>query len=256
MPGSDLIQSVLNSNGSLDSFTLAFWNSNGFDCGVPDNTVLQNVTDKGGKITLSFGGAAGCASPTGINNSGGEPALAVAQQSGTAEQLMELYLQPITTYNIQSVDFDIENNYETDVLSYTLRNAAIALLQKKLNIKVSFTVPGNFDAVDMIKDALNQGVTIDTINLMCMDWGNSVDMVSASINCLQNAHNIFPNLNFGYIPLIGKDDQGINTYTLQNHKDVISQIQNQKMTYITLFSYWCLNIDPNNSYLQAYSVLM
>ena len=252
MPGSELMTAAMQNVSFKPSFTLAFWNSNGWDSGNPDQNVLSAVRNNGGSLTISYGGAAGCSSPTGENNSGGEPALL----GGTPQQVMQRYLQPIQQYGFNYADFDIEGGYENDSSTYTLRNASIALLQKQLpNLKVSFTVPGSLDCVNMIQDALNQGVKIDTVNLMVMDYYQPTDLVSAAIQNLQNAHNKFPSLNLGVIPLLGVNDDKINTYTLQNHKDLISQIQSLGMTYVTVFSFWALNIDTNFQYLQAYSAV-
>lgn len=249
--GSELILNAMNSVSFKVAFTLAFWNSNGWDCGDPDPNVLNNVINNGGQIIISFGGSAGCSSSTGINGSGGEPALS----GGTPQQVMQRYLQPLKQYNVHYADFDIEGNYETDVSSYQLRNSAIVLLQQQIpGLKVSFTVPGNFGAVNMIKDALNKGVQIDCIRLMAMDWCAQVDMVSTAINCITSAHSQFPNMNFGYIPLLGLDDQSINTYTLQNHQNIINQLKN--LPYVTTLSYWELHLDSNFTYLQAYKSLL
>ena len=251
MPGSNLIQQALwNVTSFKPSFTIAFWNSNGWDCGYPDKNILNEVIKNGGNLTVSFGGAAGCASPNGINNSGGEPALL----GGSIYDIKERYAKPIREYNFNYADFDIEGIYDSDYNTYSKRNDAIVLLQKEFpNLKISFTVAGHLDSsVNMLNDALNKGVKIDTLNLMTMNYGYYTNLVNPCLENLEKAHKKFPNLNIGFIPLLGLDDQKINTYTLQNHKDIISQIKSRNMTYVTLFSYWCVNIDNNFEYLKEY----
>lgn len=251
MPGSNLMQNAIWNLSFKPSFTIAFWNSNGWDCGNPDSNVMAEVRKNGGELTISFGGAAGCESATGINNSGGEPALA----GGSPVEIMRRYADPIRRYNFNYADFDIEGKFNSDYKTYSLRNSAIVLLQKEFpNLKVSFTVMGWIDpSVDMIKDAMNKGVKIDALNLMCMNYGPPQDLVPACLNSLEIAHKIFPILNIGFIPLLGLDDPKINTYTIQNHKDILWQIKSRNMTYVKTFSYWCLNIDNNLNYLKEYA---
>lgn len=250
---SGMIQSALSSVTSFKpSFTFCFWNANGWDCGDPSTSDLSSVVNNGGKIMISFGGAAGCASQTGINNSGGELGL----QGYSAQQLMQSYLKPIQQYNFTYADFDIEAGIEMDSSTYSVRNDALVLLQQQMpSLKISFTVAGNLGAQPMIQDAINKGLKIDCLRLMLMDYMVQVDLVSTCIQNLQQAHTMFPNLNLGFIPLLGLDDQSINTYTLANHQQIISQIKSNNMSYVNTFSYWELHGDPNFEYLQAYSVV-
>lgn len=254
MPGSNLMQNAIWNLPFKPSFTIAFWNSKGWDCGDPDVNIMAEVRKNGGELTISFGGAAGCESATGVRGSGGEPALA----GGTPYEIMKRYADPIKRYNFNYADFDIEGKFNEDYNTYSLRNQAIVLLQKEFpNLKISFTVMGWIDpSVNMIKDALNRGVKIDSLNLMTMNYGPPQDLVQPCLNSLEIAHKIFPTLNIGFIPLLGLDDPKINTYTLQNHRQILSTIKTKNMSYVKTFSYWCLNIDDNLKYLREYAPLV
>jgi len=253
MPGSNVIRSAI---GSVKPYplniTLAFWNNNNWDSGEPDATLISVIRSNGGDCTVSFGGYSGC-----IYNQ--EPALL----GGTVADVVQRYSVPISKYNFAYADFDIEMGKEHDVKSYQLRNSAIVSLQQKYpNLKISFTIPadGNgFYCQDMLIDALNRGVKIDTVRVMLMDFGQSVNMVSTCISGLQKSKAILDsiglsNVKLGFIPLLLIDDNNINTYTLQNHNDILSQIRNNKMSYVQCYSYWELAIDQKQtfSFLKSY----
>lgn len=253
MPGSNVIRSAIATVKPYPlNITLAFWNNNNWDSGDPDATLVTDVRSNGGDCTVSFGGYSGC-----VNNQ--EPALI----GGTTLDVMQRYSLPISKYNFTYADFDIEMGKENDVQSYQLRNSAIVLLQQKYpNLKISFTIPADengFYCQNMLIDALTRGVKIDTVRLMLMDFGRPVNMVLSCISGLQKSKSILnsiglSNVKVGFIPLLMIDDNNINTYTLQNHNDILNQIKINKMTYVQCYSYWELAIDQkqNFAFLKSY----
>jgi len=251
MPGSDTMRAAIAAVKPYPiNFTLAFWNNGNWDSGNPDSTLISDIRNNGGDICISFGGASGCE-----NNQ--EPALL----GGTVQQVMQRYLVPIKQYNCKYIDLDIEGGKESDTNSYQLRNSALVLVQQQVpNLKISFTIAADQNGIysqNMLKDAIGKGIRIDTIRLMLMDFGSSMNLVSACISGLQKSYSQLSSIGqfkIGFIPLLLKDDQGINTYTLQNHKDILSQIKTNKMTYVQCFSYWELAIDQgqNFNFLKSY----
>lgn len=253
MPGSETIQNAMNAIPSYPlSVTFAFWNNGNWDSGEPSNEIIAKIRKNNGDCTISFGGYSGCKDLK-------EPGL----MGGSVQEIMQRYLDPIKKYSFLYADFDIEGHKEHDVGTYAPRNAAIALLQKQVpNLKVSFTVPADANGIycqKMLSDAASKGVVIDTVRIMAMEFGYKVDMVSTCITGLGNTYNQLKaiglvNVKLGFIPLLMTEGSGMNTYTLQNHQDILAQIKSKNMNYVQTFSYWELARDKeqNFNFLKAY----
>ncbi|WP_149184705.1 cellulose binding domain-containing protein [Streptomyces sp. TRM49041] len=117
---------------------------------------------KGGDVRVSFGGAAG--RELGLN-------------CATAAELAAAYGKVIDRYELTKVDFDIEGAALPDRTANTRRAQAIAQLQKAHpDLNVSFTLPVMPEGltqpgVDLLADARTNGVRIDAVNIMAMDYG-------------------------------------------------------------------------------------
>ena len=165
----------------ITNFTLAFvlasnegigwqgWGGIDDDTLFNGTTILEHVQDiqaAGGNITISFGGAAGT-----------EAALAAT----SASQLQAQYQSVIDRYGIDSIDFDIEGAAVANQNSLVLRDQAIAGLQAaNPDLKVSFTLPVlptglTADGLHVLQQAMADGVRVDMVNIMTMDYGTSVD---------------------------------------------------------------------------------
>ncbi|MFF9043376.1 cellulose binding domain-containing protein [Streptomyces parvulus] len=156
----------------VKDYTLAFVTDGG-GCtpkwgGVTDlasDAVAQQIgalRARGGDVRVSFGGASGselgttCTSP---------------------EALAAAYGKVVDAYDLTKVDFDVEGGALPDTAANTRRARAVAALQKEHpGLDVSFTLPvmpeGLTQAgVDLLADAKENGVDIDTVNIMAMDYG-------------------------------------------------------------------------------------
>ncbi|GAA2799383.1 glycoside hydrolase family 18 protein [Streptomyces showdoensis] len=117
---------------------------------------------KGGDVRVSFGGAAG-------------HELALNCSSSTA--LAAAYGKAVDQYGLTKVDFDIEGAALPDTAANTRRSQAIAQLQKSHpGLNVSFTLPVMPEGltqpgVDLLADAKRNGVRVDAVNIMAMDYG-------------------------------------------------------------------------------------
>ncbi|MEU9999655.1 cellulose binding domain-containing protein [Streptomyces sp. NPDC050848] len=129
---------------------------------------------KGGDVRVSFGGAAGH-----------ELALNCADSA----DLAAAYGKVVDRYKLTKVDFDIEGAALPDTAANTRRSQAIAQLQKAHpGLNVSFTLPVMPEGltqpgVDLLADAKRNGVRVDAVNVMAMDYGPaySADMGTYAI---------------------------------------------------------------------------
>ncbi|MER6994838.1 cellulose binding domain-containing protein [Streptomyces sp. NPDC000410] len=156
----------------VKDFTLAFITSGG-GCAPLWGGVTDLASDKvaaqtaalrakGGDVRVSFGGAAG---------------RELALNCSSAGELAKAYGKVIDHYKLTKVDFDIEGAALPDTAANTRRSQAIAQLQKEHpGLDVSFTLPVMPEGltqpgVDLLADARKNGVRIDAVNIMAMDYG-------------------------------------------------------------------------------------
>ncbi|MFF1683699.1 MULTISPECIES: cellulose binding domain-containing protein [unclassified Streptomyces] len=158
----------------VKEYNLAFVTSGG-SCtpkwgGVTDlgsDEVAAQIGDlraAGGDVRVSFGGASGTE---------------LAQACSSASDLAAAYQKVIDQFKLTKVDFDVEGGALPDTAANTKRAQAIATLQKNNpNLNVSFTLPVmpeglTSDGVNFLKNAKENGVSADLVNIMAMDYGAS-----------------------------------------------------------------------------------
>ncbi|MFD4025715.1 cellulose binding domain-containing protein [Streptomyces sp. NPDC058576] len=169
-PAYDLLDTV--EQTGVKEFHLAFITSGG-GCaplwggvtGLGDDQVAQQIAalrGKGGDVRVSFGGAAGAE---------------LALNCSSADDLAAAYGKVVDAYDLTKVDFDIEGAALPDAAANTRRSQAIAQLQKKYpDLDVAFTLPVMPEGltqpgVDLLADAEKNGVRVDAVNIMAMDYG-------------------------------------------------------------------------------------
>ncbi|MFF8604483.1 cellulose binding domain-containing protein [Streptomyces sp. NPDC015346] len=117
---------------------------------------------RGGDVRVSFGGAAGHE---------------LALNCPTSAALAAAYGKVVDQYGLTKVDFDVEGAALPDTAANTRRSQAIAQLQKSHpGLNVSFTLPVMPEGltqpgVDLLADAKKNGVRVDAVNIMAMDYG-------------------------------------------------------------------------------------
>ncbi|MBG0855009.1 cellulose binding domain-containing protein [Streptomyces spinoverrucosus] len=117
---------------------------------------------KGGDVRVSFGGAAGSE---------------LATACSSADALAAAYGKVVDAYDLTKVDFDVEGGALPNTAANTRRAQAIAELQRQHpDLDVSFTLPVmpeglTQDGVNLLADAKKNGVDINTVNIMAMDYG-------------------------------------------------------------------------------------
>jgi chitinase len=243
----------------IENFTLAFvlasgngigWQGTGTisqDTLVNGTTILQQVQAvqaAGGDITISFGGAAGQ-----------EPALTAT----SAHTLQAEYQSVIDRYHVNSLDFDIEGAAVQDQHSITLRDQALAGLEKaNPNLHVSFTLPVLptglvASGLNVLQSAKQDGVRVDVVNIMTMDYGTSVDnngqMGLNAINAIkateQQISNLGMNSKIGVTPMIGVNDIASEVFKLTDAQALENYAQSDPN--VARVSMWSVARDNGNS---------
>ncbi|MET9519433.1 cellulose binding domain-containing protein [Streptomyces sp. NPDC002994] len=171
-PAYDLVDTATKTG--VKEFNLAFITSGG-SCaplwggvtGLTSDKVAGQIgalRAKGGDVRVSFGGAAGTE---------------LALNCSSADELAAAYGKVVDAYKLTKVDFDVEGAALPDTAANTRRAQAIAQLQKKYpGLDVSFTLPVmpeglTQQGVDLVADAKKNGVKINAVNIMAMDYGPS-----------------------------------------------------------------------------------
>ncbi len=169
-PAYDLLDTAARTG--VKEFHLAFITSGG-GCAPLWGGVTDLASDKvaaqigalraeGGDVRVSFGGAAGHE---------------LALNCATVDDLAAAYGKVIDHYRLTKVDFDIEGAALPDTAANARRAQAIARLQKSHpGLDVAFTLPVMPEGltqpgVALLADAKKNGVRIDAVNIMAMDYG-------------------------------------------------------------------------------------
>jgi chitinase len=244
----------------IENFTLAFmlsspqgigWQGQGAitdDTLVNGTTILsqvQAVQAAGGNVTISFGGAAG------------QEAALTAPNAGV---LQAEYQSVIDRYHISSIDFDIEGAAEQDQASLAMRDKAIVGLEAaNPGLKVSFTLPVLPTGLDasglaVLQAAKRDGVRIDLVNMMTMDYGSDVDnngqMGFDAIQAAQATERQLDSLGMtntkiGITPMIGVNDISSEVFTLADANALLNFAKSDPR--VSELSMWSVARDNGNS---------
>ncbi|WP_218010428.1 chitinase [Actinomadura chibensis] len=230
----------------VKAFTLAFVTAGG-GCtpkwgGVTDlnaNPVANQANAlraAGGDIRISFGGA-----------SGSELGLACT----SADALAAAYDKVVTAFDLKRADFDIEGAALPDTAANTRRAQAIAALQKRHpDLRVSFTLPvlptGLTQAgVDLVANAKAQGVAIDAVNIMAMDYGppssamgdlavQAATSTEAQLRGVLGVRSAWSRL--AVTPMIGVNDVVTETFTLADAARVAAFASAKGLAWTAMWS--------------------
>ena len=212
-------------------------------------TQIANLRKVGGDVLISFGGADGTE---------------LGDACTTLDGLQAAYQAVITKYDLKWMDFDIESGAESRTADIDRRNKAIKNLQAaNPGLKVSYTLgvdPTGLpnDQRNVLMNAQTNGVHVDTVNIMAMDYGScNIDMGMAAISAAQGTHgqiqNIGSNSNVGVTPMIGVNDTSCEDFTTANAMALLTYAQNND--YINLLAFWAISADQNHDYLNIFKAL-
>ena len=215
---------------------------------------ITQLRAAGGDIMISFGGQANQ-----------ELAFACDDEA----KLAAAYRAVIERYDVQSIDFDIENGDISDGPSIERRAAAIATVQKERvaaghQLAVWVTLPvettGLTDhGVALVRSTIKGGVDLAGINVMTMDFGDAAhpttDMLAATKAALQASVTQIAAAyasqgisldesqrwsHLGATPMIGQNDVDGEVFTIDDAKGLAAFARAKGLGRV---STWSLNRD-------------
>lgn len=237
-------------------FTLAFILSNGgcvpgwggigsiendtLPNGTSMQTVIQSVRAAGAEVIISFGGAFGTE---------------LAQSCTDVTSLQAAYQAVIDRYNAKMLDFDVEGAAVADQASITRRNQALVKLKAaNPGLVISYTLPvlptGLVDTgVNILRSAKADGLNLDLVNVMAMDYGTAVDNGGQmGLDAMQAAGNTHQQIlaagltaTVGVIPMIGVNDTAREVFQLSDAQALVAFANAN--SFITRLSMWSVARD-------------
>ncbi len=213
---------------------------------------IDAVRADGGDVRVSFGGENGSEL---AQTCTGVPALTAAYQGVVDE------------YALDRIDFDIEGAAVADHASVDRRSAALAAVQaaqraKGRDLKVSLTLPVlpsglTADGVYILRSARNAGLTVTTVNVMAMDFGDSEapnpsgGMGAYAIQAAQSTRAqiaaVWTTLTtaqtwamVGVTPMIGQNDQADEVFGLSDASRLISFAE---QNHLSELGFWAVTRD-------------
>ena len=230
----------------VSTFTLAFITSGG-GCtpawggvtGLDANPVANQAAAlraAGGDIRISFGGASGSELGTACTDAG---------------SLAAAYDKVVTAFDLKEADFDIEGAALPNTAANTRRAKAIAALQKKHpDLKVSFTLPVlptglTPDGANLVSNAKANGVAIDAVNIMAMDYGPpssamgdlAIQAATSTEAQLRAALDVPSAWNrLAVTPMVGVNDVATETFTLKDAAQVASFATSKGLAWTAMWS--------------------
>lgn len=187
--------------------------------GTSIQTLVQDLHNNNVQVIIAFGGA-----------SGSDPAVTCTN----ASQLEQLYESVISRYNVTMIDIDIEAAALTNVPAMIRRDQALrALKAANSKLVVSYTLPVaesglTSSGLSLIQQAHTDGLNLDTLNIMTMDYGPAVtNMGQAAVSAAQEvtaqlSNSGMSSTTLGIIPMIGVNDSPGETFTVANAQTVLN----------------------------------
>ena len=240
-------KSVLNLKAATAAFVISDGGTNIWPVvtsAIPD---MKKFVDQGGLLIISMGGA-------------NSPFL---QNTMSLEQEIKILTNLLNDTGCRHIDFDIEGGEVSNLPGITQTNQTILALQKQFpDLYVSLTLPvGNpkwgtiqQTGIDIIKNAISLGVTINIVNGMVMDLGVvDINWGEMAIGMMENMKTqlalLYPSKSdsqlygmLGCTPMIGKNDDG-SVFTLQDATTVGNYVKEKG---IGLLSFWALQRDQSS----------
>jgi len=208
-------------------------------------SLVQGVRAAGGDVIISFGGASGTE---------------LAQGCTTVSTLQAAYQAVLNKYSVNSstpvrLDFDIEGGATTDQASITRRDQALKNLKSaNPGLVISYTLPvlptGLIQSgVNILNSVKTDGLSLDVVNVMAMDYGSANDnggqMGLSAQQAATNTHNqvVAAGLSatIGVTPMIGINDTNTEIFQLSDAQSLLNFANAN--SYITRLAMWSVARD-------------
>ncbi len=241
------------SKDALKSFTAAFVLGSGCTPTWDNGTAVSGDPAADSAITTAQSGGA-----TAIISFGGDPGTGtdhdLADTCTNAPNLTTAYQSLVLRYNITHVDFDVEGAALNDSAAIANRFAALAPLESEdPNLVLSFTLPVGPsgllpNAVAFLTLAKKDGVRVDLVNIMTMNYGGAVsDMAttaeSSAKGTLSQVRSLWPTTtyaNIGITPMIGQNNSAGEIFTTADAKKLRKFA---KSNGVGRLGFWSINRD-------------
>jgi hypothetical protein len=234
-------------------FTLAFIVSGGgcvpaWGGNLPvatDTVIASQVADlrkAGGDVIIAFGGQAG--QELGLNCS-------------DVASLQSAYQAVIDKYKVRQIDLDVEGDAIENQASNDRRSQALTkLVAANPGLRISYTLPvfptGLIPSgITLLKSAVTYNTPVYVVNLMTMDYGNSVDAggmatnaISAVNGAIGQVKSIGLKTNIGITPMIGMNDSPGETFSLADAETVLKFASAHND--VALLSFWSVGRDSGS----------
>ena len=208
-------------------------------------SLVQGVRAAGGDVIISFGGASGTE---------------LAQGCTTVSSLQAAYQAVLNKYSVNSsipvrLDFDIEGGATTDQASITRRDQALKNLKSaNPGLVISYTLPvlptGLIQSgVNILNSVKTDGLSLDVVNVMAMDYGSANDnggqMGLSAQQAATNTHNQLVaaglSASIGVTPMIGINDTNTEIFQLTDAQSLLNFANAN--SYITRIAMWSVARD-------------
>jgi hypothetical protein len=234
-------------------FTLAFVVSGGgcvpaWGGNLPvatDKAIAGQIADlrkAGGDVIIAFGGQAG--NELGLTCS-------------DAPTLQSAYQAVIDKYKVRQIDLDVEGEAIENQASNDRRSQALTkLVAANPGLRISYTLPvfptGLIPSgITLLKSAATHNTPVYVVNLMTMDYGNSVDaggMAANAISAVNGAREQVKSIglkaNIGITPMIGMNDSPGETFSLADAETVLKFASAHND--VALLSFWSVGRDSGS----------
>ena len=239
----------------LKAFTAAFVIGSGCTPIWGDTLPVTNDPTVTGEITKAESEGA-----TPIVSFGGEDGVELAQSCTNLSSLEAAYQSVINTLHITHIDFDIEGAAIAETATNNLRFEAIKELEAaNSGLVVSVTIPTfptgpDFNGDAFLQQAAADGVSINVINVMAMDFYGSFDTgganmgayaVEAAQGTLAFVKTIWPGdtyANIGVTPMIGQNDDPAEVFTEANAQTLVSFAE---ANHLGRLAFWSVDRDQS-----------
>jgi chitodextrinase len=208
-------------------------------------SLIQGVRAAGGDVIISFGGASGTE---------------LAQGCTTVSSLQSAYQSVLNKYSVNSstpvrLDFDIEGGATTDQTSITRRNQALKNLKSaNPGLVISYTLPVLptglvASGVNILNSVKTDGLSLDVVNVMAMDYGSANDnggqMGLSAQQAASNTRNqvLAAGLtaSIGVTPMIGINDVNTEIFQLSDAQSLLNFANAN--SYISRIAMWSVARD-------------